>query len=343
MSDMKHRGMTEYGPPIPWLLEEQNPAVRWATMVELLGMPRDDPQVLAARQGILEMPAVRSVLDAQWPEGYWMHPGVGYSPMHKATVWQIIFLAQVGVPRCPAMERAAEYVLENSRHSGGNVPGTDTPEARFIAQEGERGAIICLNGNLLRALAWFGYAEDARLRQTRAALVAQIGRDQFCCRHNARTASGRRPNRAHEGLPCAWGAVKSLAGLLAAPEELRPPEERQVIDAGVLFLLSQDLAQADYPTSGAVSPLWFRLAFPLSYASDLVELLDVLAMAGAGSDERLSPAVDAVLSMRDDEGRWTLGWAPPRSWASFGPEGRPSKWVTLRALRMLKRLGRWTP
>jgi hypothetical protein len=330
------------GAPVTWLLEEQNPAVRWATLIGLLGRAPDDAEVVAARQRILHMPAVQRILDAQWPEGYWVHPGVGYSPKYKATVWQIIFLAQVGVPHCPAMERAAEYVLDNSRLGGGNVPGTDTPEARFTAHQGEDGAFLCLNGNLLRALTWFGYAEDARLRDTRKALAAQIERDQFRCRLNARTASGRRPKRARDGLPCAWGTIKALAGLLASPAEERSPGEQRAIDTGVHGLLSHDVAQADYPTAGAVSHLWFRLGFPLGYASDLVELLEVLVPAGAGSDPRLGPAVDRVLSMRDDEGCWTLGWAPPNCWASFGTVGRPSKWATLRALRMLKNLGRWT-
>jgi len=308
-------------------------------MVELLERPLDDPEVLAIREAILTFRPVQRILDAQWPEGYWMHPDVGYSPKHKATVWQLIFLAQLALPRCEAIERAIEYVLTYSRLSGGMVPDTEVPEGRFSACKDVKGAILCLNGNLLRALSWFGYGDDPRVQATRAAMVAQIVRDGFRCRGNGRTPSGRRPSRMSDGLPCAWGAIKALAALLAVPPERRTSAERQAIQMGIHFLLSYDLTRADYPTSGKVSPLWFRFGFPLGYTSDLLELLEVLIRAGAAADPRLQPAIELVLAKQDEQGRWTLGYTPRNMWASFGRRGQPSKWVTLRALRVLKGWG----
>ena len=324
--------------PLPWLLEVENPSVRYQTLVGLLDLPSDDPQVLAARQAILTFHPVRRILDAQWPEGYWMHRGLGYSPKHKATVWQIIFLAQLALPRCEPVERAIEYVLAHSRLSGGTVPGTDVPEARFSAYKDAKGAILCLNGNLLRALSWFGYGDDPRVQATRAAMVAQIARDEFRCRCNARTPSGRRPTRMGDGLPCAWGAIKALAALLVVPAERRTSAEQSAIEMGIRFLLGHDLTRADYPTPGKVSPLWFKFGFPLGYTSDLLELLEVLTMAGAGAHPRVQPAVELVLAKRDDQGRWALEHTPNNMWVSFGPKGQPNKWVTLRALRVLKEL-----
>jgi hypothetical protein len=332
-----------HGDPIPWLLEEDNPSVRYRTLVELLDCPPNDPEVLAAQQAILTYRPVQRILDAQWPEGYWMHGDVGYSPRHKATVWQIIFLAQLGLPRCEPLERAVEHVLAHSRLDGGTVPGTDVPEARFSARKDAKdakGAILCLNGNLLQALSWFGATDDPRVRATRAAMVAQIGRDEFRCRFNGRTPSGHRPRRMGDGLPCAWGAVKALGALLAVPLERRTSAEQTAIGMGVRFLLSHDLERADYPTSGEVSSLWFQFGFPLGYASDLLELLDVLITAGTADKSRLQPAIERVLAKQDEQGRWALEHTPRNVWASFGRRGRPSKWVTLRALRVLKNLER---
>ena len=328
-----------HGNPIPWLLEPDNPSIRYRTLVELLDRPLDDPEVVAARQAILTSRPVQRILDAQWPEGYWMHRGLGYSPKHKATVWQIIFLAQLALPRCEPIERAIEYVLAHSRLSGGTIPGTDVPEARFSAYKDAKGAILCLNGNLLRALSWFGYGDDPRVQATRAAMVAQMARDEFRCRFNGRTSSGRRPTRMRDGLPCAWGAVKALAALLDVRPQRRTSAEQAAIEMGIRFLLSRDLTRADYPTPGEASPLWFKFGFPLGYTSDLLELLEVVTIAGAATDPRLQPAIELVLAKQDEQGRWALEHAPSNMWASFGRLGRPSKWVTLRALRVLKKLG----
>jgi hypothetical protein len=326
------------GDPVAWLLEEENPSARYGTLVDLLGQPADDRAVLAARQAIAHMRPVQRILDAQWPEGYWMHPDTGYSPRHRATVWQIIFLAQLSATRSQAIERALEYVLSYSRLAGTMVPGTKVPEARFSAGKDSSTAILCLNGNLLRALTWFGYGDDPRVRATRTALTAQIERDGLRCCFNGRLPSGRRPKRMSDGLPCAWGAIKVLGGLLALAAEQRTDEELLAVETCIRFLHRHDPVLGDFPSSGQVSPLWLQFGFPLGYASDLLELLEVLLMAG-GTSPRLGPAISVVLSKQDEQGRWLLEHTPHNGWASFGRTGQPNKWVTLRALRVLKLWG----
>lgn len=304
--------------PLPWLLEPENPCVRCLTLTKLLDQPADT-------QAILAFQPVRRILDAQWPEGYWMHPGVGYSPKYKATVWQIIFLAAMGVPRCEPVTRAAEYVLAHSR----------LPDGRFSARQDDKGTVLCLNGNLLRALVWFGYADDRRVVETRQAMAAQIVHDRFRCRYNAPADS--RPPRMSDGLPCAWGAIKALGALAALPAAARIPEEEAALDRAVDFLLAHDLAAGDYPTATETSPLWHEFGFPLGYTSDVLEALEVLLQAGVPADHpRLGAALSLVLAKQDDQGRWALEYTPGKTWASFGPKNKPNKWITLRALRVLE-------
>jgi len=326
------------GDPLDWLLKEDNPSVRYCALVDLLEQPADDPKVLAAQQGIPHMRLVQDILGAQWPEGYWMHQGVGYSPKHKATVWQIMFLAQLRIARCGPIERAVEYVLTNSRLRGGQVPGTDVAESRFSARRDASAAVLCLNGNLLRSLSWFGYASDPRVRATRAALAAQVGRDDLRCRFNGRTPAGRRPVLMREGLPCAWGAVKALDALLTVPSGQRTAEEQSAIESCLRLLRRPNLARADYPSSGEVSSLWHQFGFPLGFSSDLLELSDVLLRAG-GSAEWLAPAIELLLAKQDAQGRWALEYTPRSKWASFGRRGQPNRWVTFRALRVLRLWG----
>ena len=324
------------GDPIPWLLEEENPSARFWTLTELLDRPFTDPEVSAAQQAIQGMPVVQRILDAQWPDGFWMHPGVGYSPLHKATVWQIVFLAQLGMRRSEPIERAAEYLLAHSRLSGSTVPGTDVPEARFSAHKDRSGAILCLSGNLLRALSWFGYTEDPRLEATRAAAAAQVGRDSFRCRFNGRTPGGRRPARMGDGLPCAWGAIKGLGGFLAVPPKRRTPGDTLAIADAARLLADYDGTPADTSAEGTASPLWLQFGFPLAYTSDLVEWVDVLLGANAATCRHTSTAIERILSKQDPLGRWTLEHSPRNMWAPCGRHGSPNKWVTLRSLQAVR-------
>jgi hypothetical protein len=73
-----------------------NPGVRYFALRELLGQPEDDPEVQSARAAVMATGPVPAILDAQYPGGYWVKPGPGYGPKYRGTVWQIIFLAQLG-------------------------------------------------------------------------------------------------------------------------------------------------------------------------------------------------------------------------------------------------------
>ena len=312
--------------PLPWLLEPENPSARYLTLTGLLDHPADDPEVLAARAAIPRWGAVRAILDAQWPEGYWVAPGIGYSPKYKATVWQVIFLAALGTPRTEAVERACARVLGDNR----------LPDGRFSAKKTAQGAIACLGGNLLRALMQLGY-EDPRMAVSMDSLAAMVLRDGYRCRYNAlRDQDGAWPQRMRDGLPCAWGAIKTLGAFAEVPEEQRSPVVQNAISAGTALLLDGKLAEGIYPTATEPSPLWQRFGFPLGYTADLLEALEVLGSLGIELGSQLAPALEVVRSKRDESGRWMLEHTPGNTWAGFGKVGEPNKWVTLRALRVLK-------
>ena len=84
------------GDPLPWLLEESTPAVRHLALRRLLGRPADDPAVQAAQAEAMQADPLATILAAQQPAGYWVKPGPGYAPKYTGTVWQVIFLDQLG-------------------------------------------------------------------------------------------------------------------------------------------------------------------------------------------------------------------------------------------------------
>jgi hypothetical protein len=115
---------------------------------------------------------------------------------------------------------------------------------------------------------------------------------------------------------------------------------RRALRQGADFLLSRDPARADYPYTHRVSSTWFKLGFPLSYWSDVLETVANLAAMGYGKDPRLERAWAWLLSRQDEDGRWRLQNRPSENmWAVVEIRRAPSKWVTLRVLRAIKAAG----
>jgi hypothetical protein len=149
--------------PLDWLLDDEAPAVRHLALRWLLDRPRDDVDVLAARQAAMTADPIAAILAAQHPSGYWAKPGPGYSPKYRATVWQLIFFDQLGADPADARVRAAcEYVLAHTQAASGGFLASGCKEG---APPPPERVIHCLTGNLLRALLGFGWADDPRVQQ----------------------------------------------------------------------------------------------------------------------------------------------------------------------------------
>ncbi len=322
------------GDPLPWLLEPDpaNPGVRYFALRELLDRPEDDPEVLQARTAVMTTGPVPAILDAQYPSGYWVKPGSGYSPKYRASVWQIIFLAELGAdPADERVRRGCEYLLSHAIAANGAFSVYQEPVPC--------GSVHCLNGNLLYALLRLGYADDPRVRAALNWQVQAITGEGEMRYLKSGTSGPRFACSVNEGQPCAWGATKAMKALIAVPPHQRTPAVQRAIGVGAEFLLSRDPAVADYPYTGRVSSTWFRFGFPLSYWSDVLETTAVLVELDYGSDPRLANALWLILSKQDAQGRWKLENAlNDKMWADIEEKGKPSKWVTLRALRVLKRV-----
>jgi hypothetical protein len=326
------------GDPLPWLLGEESPEVRHLALRVLLDLPADDPRVSSARDAAMVADPIRAILAAQEPEGFWVKPGPGYSPKYRGTVWQVIFLSYLGADGThPQIRAACEYVLDHTRAASGGFgcsgskSGGVPPPSRVLH---------CLNGNLVRALAVLGYADDPRLLgaaewQARAVTGEEMGGGFYALVPGPGFACG-----ANEGLPCAWGAIRALSGLAAVPPERRSPLIARAIEQGLAFLLSRDPAEADYPMGwGNTVPnrSWFKLGFPCGYVADVLANLEVLCDLGEAGDPRLAPAVRWLLGKQDASGRWKNEYAyNGKTWVNFELQGQAGKWVTLRACRVLK-------
>ena len=122
------------------------------------------------------------------------------------------------------------------------------------------------------------------------------------------------------------------------PEKDQTSALKQAIEIGVNFFLSRDPANADYPMGYSEKPnrSWWKFGYPTFYVSDMLEILEVLSALGFAADERLDHAFQVLLDKQDDMGRWPLEYTyNGKTWVDVEEKGKPSKWVTLRALRVI--------
>jgi hypothetical protein len=326
------------GDPLIWLLEEdgENPGPRYFALRDICELPKDHPNIKAAQKAAMRGGPVPVILDAQEKEGYWVKPGPGYNPKYRATVWSVISLAQLGAdPGDPRVRRACNYLLENAVAKTGAFSMTGTPS----------GSIYCHAGNLIAALIDLGFQDDSRLKAAtewlaRATTGEGIEGKGAPFRYLKSGTCG--PNfqcSANNKLPCAWGALKVLRGFHRIPGDSRSQLVRDAVDVGIQFLFSRDPAQADYPMGWSEKPnrSWWKIGYPNFYISDMLEILEVLSALGHGSDERLNAAYQLLLDKQNEQGQWLMEYSyNGKTWVDIEEKGKPSKWVTLRALQVQK-------
>jgi len=318
--------------PLPWLLEldQDSPGVPYFALRDLLGRSEDDPEVRRARADNMSLGPIPIILEAQHPEGYWVRPGGGYTPSYRATVWQIIFLAELGAdPSDERVQRGCEYYLSHSIAANGALAMNKPPVPSSV--------VHCFNGDLLYALLRLGYAHDPRVQTAVDWQVRAITGEGPVRYYKSGTAGPSFACAYNQGQPCAWGATKAMKALSAVPQDLRTSAVHHAIEVGIEFLLSRDPAAADYPYTDRVSSSWFKLGFPLSYRGDVLETTTVLAEQGYGDAPQLVNALRFILSKQDGHGRWKMERAlNGKMWTDIEEKGNPTKWVTLRALRLLR-------
>jgi len=186
----------------------------------------------------------------------------------------------------------------------------------------------------------FGWGDDPRVR---GAIAWETGAILGTPDHQFYKGGTSGPGFAcsvNEDLPCGWGAIKALLALARIPPAERTPDVADAARAGVDLLLSVDPATARYPMGwGNVKPngSWFKLGFPSGYVADVLQALEALCEAGAAGDPRLAHAIEWLVAQQGSDGRYVNRYAyAGKMVADIDAQGKPSRWVTLRACAVLK-------
>ncbi len=322
--------------PTEWLLEKNNPSVRYFALTEILDKPESDSEVKKAKNEIMEIGVVPIILAKQKEEGYWETPKSLYTAKYKGTVWQLIILAELGADgRDERIKKGCMFILKNSQDS---ESGGFSMHTSAEAGGGRHSEVIpCLTGNMVWSLIRFGYLYVPQVQNS----INYIVKYQRFDDGENETLKGWPYDRFEICFgkhTCHMGVVKALKALAEIPINKRPKDVKETIEKGVEYMLIHHIHKESHDLNRVSKPGWLRLGFPLMYQTDVLEILGILTKLGC-KDKRMREAVDLVISKQDAQGRWKLeNTFNGRFQVDIEQKGKPSKWATLNALRVLKRL-----
>jgi hypothetical protein len=302
-----------------WLLDS-DPAIRWQVLRDLVGAPEAD--VAAERCRVATEGWGAGLLARQGPDGQWdggaLFPGAGWDGTGgqpwSATEPTLTLLREFGVdPDRAEVRRAVERVRDGCRWEHDGQP--------FFAGEVEP----CINGRTVALGAYFGQDVQGVVDRLLGEQLADGGWN--CEAENGSVRSSFDTT------------INVLEGLLAHERATGGSAEAVAVRRrGEEYLLERRLARRR-STGEVVQPGYLELSFPTRWHYDVLRALEYFRVAGDPPDPRVGEAVELVRSKRRPDGRWLLeGTYPGRvHFALEDGDGRPSRWITLRALRILDR------
>src|SRR5436305_5148119 len=305
---------------LQWLLDS-DPSIRWQVMRDLTGAPAEE--VAAERARVATEGAGARLLALQAADGRW--GGAAWNRGWSSTLHVLLLLRDLGLdPASDPARRAVGLVRDGVTWKGCGPPECDGNP--FFAGEIEP----CINGQVATVGAYFG--EDVRGIVDRL-LAEQLPDGGWNCE-----AANGSPRSSFNTTICVLEALLE--------HELRAGSSPAVTAArlrGQEYLLERRLFRRR--STGAVierdrkgGAVWTRFAFPTWWHYDVLRGLEYLRRAGVAPDERVAEAIGLVASKRDGGGRWPLEVRYPGDMPVEidEGEGRPSRWTTLRALRVLR-------
>jgi hypothetical protein len=347
-------GFPNKDPVFLWLLEENNPPVRFLTLKNLLKCSPDDSHLNDARLHLMEYSVTQGILDhfdsyisaASFSEAYSKYRGL---------YWQAIFLGQFLADReHPKIRQLANWILSDKN---------------WIIKTGGQ----CLTANILRALTSLGYGSHPTAVKEREALAERIvGEDGIKC-----AAVDYSPLRR-----CYMAQPKLLLCFAQVPVSERSENISKAIEILVRSLVENEIfiylpgrkkewaaILEKKPKSGELkkgvtikawiekqreiflrenenepnSPKdgWTKFGFPLHYNSDILEALYALSLFDLSLLDlpvsgKLESALQVVREKQTEDGRWLLeNSLNGKMWVDVEEKGKPSKWITYHALYIL--------
>jgi hypothetical protein len=311
---------------LDWLLEDDQPSVKYLTLTQLLGRKEMDAEVKATKSSIAARGWAAEILPRIERSGCGSSSKSFYTPKYLSTNWMLLILSDLGLTKDdPKIAESCELWIEKfSKADGG------------FGMESSKTSHLCIAGNTARALVKFGYIDHPAVERCFEWFVksqAKLG-----------------------GWSC-WGSGRNLdsweplSAFAVYPREKWNRGMKDAVEKGAEFFLEREL----HKQGGHYEP-WYRFHYPMHYYYDLLVGLDFMTALGYSQDKRLEHAVEVLKKKKDPKtGCWNLDaihpdveggtaeWYknhPKEAPISFALEkvGEPSKMITLKAMAVLERL-----
>jgi len=310
---------------IQWLLDS-DPSIRWQVIRDLISVSAEE--VAAERAKVATEGWGAHLLAIQGADGSWA--GAAFNQGWDSTMHVLSLLRELGLdPASDQARRAVGLVRDRVRWKGWDWDGTwrgwEFDGNPFFAGEVEP----CINGQVGASGAYFGQDIQRIIDRLLAEQLPDGG-------WNCEAANGSTRSSFNTTI-CVLEALleyELAGGIRAEVTEARFRGQGYLLERRLFRRLSTGEVIERDRDGGTV---WTRFAFPTWWHYDVLRGLEYLRRAGVVPDERVAEAIDLVASKRDGDGRWLLETRYPGEMPveMDEGEGRPSRWNTLRALRVL--------
>jgi len=301
--------------PTEWLLEDENRVVRYWALRDIASASEEE--VEASRRQALSSRVTQEVFRQQDSEGYWEKPDNMHAPHYTSTVHQLVLLADLGpTADDERIVKAVEVILKTQRDDGG-FPGHDPRKCAYGPYD---------IGLIVRFMHRFGLGNDPRVTR----MYECIDKRQL-------------PEGGWAGVKitcdpsprgCLNGSANVLWGLAATGEFVGTEVARK----GIEFLNEVMASGPDCGRQPSYPQFW-------NFWLDDIKLAEICLRLGVGADkEPLKGCLNRILTLQENSGQWLECYGPYpenhqncRRMRRFFPKaGEPSRWVTAKAMAVLK-------
>jgi hypothetical protein len=298
---------------IDWLLQG-DVSIQYQVYRDLLGTNKKKLQARIAKEGW-----GMKILSKRHSDGHWGDRF--YQPKWVSTHYTLLDLRNLNLPsNNEIVKDTIELVIKNNKAEDGGIR---------LGPSTSQHSDVCVNGMFLNYASYFNTAE-IKLQSVIDSILAEIMPDGgFNCRT---TRSGAR----HSSLHSTISVLEGFTEFQKAGYTYRKKEIAEAIKTGIEFILIHRLFLSDR-TGQIIDKNFLKLTYPCRWRYDILRALDYFQYAGIKWDNRMTEALTYLNKKQNSDGTWNLHAAHPGQ-VHFIMEkaGKPSKWNTLRMLRIKK-------
>ncbi|MCB0719178.1 MAG: hypothetical protein KDD65_12080 [Bacteroidetes bacterium] len=318
--------MKAHNRSVQWLLDS-DPAIKWQVMRDLLHSR--EGEFLEERGNVAKMGLGAALLSTQQSDGSW--GGCAWNGGWNSTMHVLMLLREFGIdPKSDVVRQAIEKVATGVKW--GHCGPRECASNRFFEGEIE----TCINAQVVTVGAYFGQDVSELIRRL---LQEQLSDGGWNC-----DAAGGARHSSFNTTICVLEALLEFERFVGRDETVRDARVR-----GDEYLLQRNLFfrrstrqpimidRKDGRSLESGEPVWTAFSFPVWWHYDILRALDYFRSTDSGPDERLADAASVLASKNSGNDRWLLDWRYPGVMPlDMGEDvGKPSKWNTLRACRVL--------